>query len=411
MSARSSGGPWSLLCRRCGRNYRLDRLVYYCAGCAYPLEVHDSRVPSSLSSLLVADVWGVWRYQKLLPVRDAGSVVSMGEGGTPLVRSCYLGRKLGIENLYFKDETRNPTGTFKDRGTTAGLSFALDRGFQGIGCVSTGNMAMSVAAYAARAGLPALVLVPPDTPSDKMLPVLAYGAKVIVVNRSYPEIFRLGLEISRRLRYLWLHSDSPLRVEGQKTCAWEIWEQLGKTVPDKVVVPTSSGGNISAIWKGFCELRSMGLADKLPKMVAVQARGCRPIVRALARGDDRVTPLTKTTTLAHSISNPDPPSGDRALRLIRESGGTALDVSDRLMLAARAEMAEREGILAETASAAGPAALPSLVRSGFVSGHDTIVCIVTGTGLKDMSTLSRRGRGPRCFDSPEDCLLALQKEK
>ncbi|MCX8126564.1 MAG: threonine synthase [Dehalococcoidia bacterium] len=360
--------------------------------------------------LPVSGACGVWRYRRLLPVRDKDDIVSMGEGGTPLVRSLYLGRELGVENLYFKDETRNPTGTFKDRGTTVGVSFAVDKGLKGVGCVSTGNMAMSVAAYAARAGLPALVLVPPDTPTDKMLPLLAYGAKVVVIDCAYPEIFRFGLEVSRRFHYLWLHSDSPLRVEGQKTCAWEIWEQLGRTVPDKVVVPTSSGGNISAIWKGFCELKSMGLTDRLPKMVVVQATGCSPIVRAYVRGAVEVVPFTRVTTVAHSVSNPDPPSGNRALRLLMESGGTAVAVSDRRMLTARAELAIREGILAETASAAGPAALPLLVRSGFVMEHDTVVCVITGTGLKDMGTFNSGGARPLYSNSPDDWLRALERE-
>jgi threonine synthase len=345
----------------------------------------------------------------MLPLGEPANTVTLDEGGTPLHHAAMLGKQLGLNQFYLKDETRNPTGSFKDRGTSVGVSVARENGLPGIGCVSTGNMANSIAAYAAKAGMRALVFVPATTPHGKLVPMLAYGATVIVMGRPYAEIFETGLELGQELGFLWLHSDAHLRVEGQKTTAFEIWEQMGRAVPDVVVVPTSSGGNISAIWKGFKELEAIGLIGRLPRMVAVQAEGASPIARAFKTNQDTVKPFGDTRTEAHSISNPDPPSGRRVLRLLRESGGLAETVTDREMLESQAALARYEGILAEMASVSGIAVLKGLVKSGQIEENARVVSIVTGTGLKDMETVARGSPGPLRFDSWTECRKALKR--
>ncbi len=396
-------------CPECGRSFPITGPVYRCQDCDYPLEVPVEAGSVAVLQFTHHGERGVWRYRQMLPVRDDGSIVSLDEGGTPLLEAAHLGKELGLNHLYLKDETRNPTGTFKDRGTSVGVSFAVERKFIGVGCVSTGNMAISVAAYAAKARKKALVLVPATTPPGKLVPVLSYGTVVVVMDRPYPEIFKTGFEIGRELGYLWLHSDSPLRVEGQKTCAYELWEQLHRAVPDKVLVPTSSGGNISAIWKGWRELEAMGLIGRLPQMAAVQAEGCSPIVKAFQSGKNDVEAVSEVLTGAHSISNPDPPSGSRALKLLRESDGIAEAVTDREMLEAQSALARKEGVLVEMASAASVAVLAKLVRKGYISREDAVVCVVTGTGLKDMESVAKGNREPLRFSSWTECRRALKR--
>jgi threonine synthase len=350
----------------------------------------------------------LWRYHGLLPLRQPSQVISLGEGGTPLIRSDRLAGPLKLDWLYFKDENRNPTGSFKDRGTSVGVSLANALKAPAVGCVSTGNMAHSLAAYAARAGLPALVLVPAGTVPGKLLPMLAHGATVIMVNKPYPEVFRAGLELSREFGIHWLHSDAPLRVEGQKTAAFEIWEQLGQRAPDWVFVPTSSGGNLSALWKGFQELADLGLADRLPAMVAVQARGASPIVRAFRAGKEKVEPFKAARTLAHAIANPDPPSGQRVLRILTESMGAAVAVADPELLQSQTALAKEEGLLVELSGAAGLAGLHKMAAFGLIKKGDVAVCLLTGSGLKDLATLRRGVKAPLRPGSWVDCRQAVR---
>jgi threonine synthase len=404
-----SAGLPECRCPECGRSFPITGPVYRCQGCDYPLEIPVEGGSVAVSQFTHHGGRGVWRYRQMLPVRNDGSIVSLCEGGTPLLEAAHLGKELGLNHLYLKDETRNPTGTFKDRGTSVGVSFAVERKFAGVGCVSTGNMAISVAAYAARAGKKALVLVPATTPPGKLMPVLSYGAIVVVMDRPYSEIFKAGFELARELGYLWLHSDSPLRIEGQKTCAYELWEQLHGAVPDKVLVPTSSGGNISAIWKGWRELEATGLISRLPHMVVVQAEGCSPIVKAFQSGKNCVEAASEVLTEAHSISNPDPPSGSRALKLLRESDGVAEAVTDQEMLEAQSALARKEGVLAEMASAASVAVLAKLVRKGYISREDAVVCVVTGTGLRDMESVAKGTRQPLRFSSWTECRKELKR--
>lgn len=380
-----------LLCPVCENESAVNGFVYRCQKCDEALELHydleklqDKISPRTFQSR----AWNMWRYSELLPVSSTERI-SLEEGGTPLHRGRILAERLGLEHLYLKDETRNPTGSFKDRGSSVGVSKAVELKARAVGCVSTGNMAASMAAYAAKAGLKNYVLIPTGTPVEKMVQTMICGPVLIAVEAEYPETYRMGLEASMKHGIYMVHSDAPFRVEGQKTVAYEIYEQLEWSVPDFVVVPTSSGGNISSLWKGFKEMKELGFVADLPSMVCAQAEGCSPIVAAFKSGRAIVQPFAKSNTLAQSISNPDPPSGKRALRSLRDSKGLASSVTDQEILEAQRMIAETEGLFVEPASAATVATLTKSVEAGIVERSDKVVCVLTGSGLKDVKSAAR----------------------
>jgi len=401
-------------CAKCGRTYPVDEMVYRCVRCDYPLEVRYDydEVATKLSKKLIRKrEWTIWRYNELLPIQDLSKVVSMSEGGNFLHKSVRLAERLGIKKLYLKDETRNPTWSFKDRGSSVGISKALEIGARAVGCVSTGNMAASMAAYAAKAGIKCVILIPSGTPLEKMAQMLICGAEVISMGRPYPEIYKVGLEISKEYGIYWVHADAPMRIEGQKTSSYEICEQLGWKAPDRVIIPTSSGGNISAHWKGWKELSLIGFIEKFPSMVSIQAEGCCPIVKAFKDRKEFIEPFKKARTIAQSISNPDPPSGQRALRLLKESKGIAEAVSDRELLDAQKILAETEGVFAEPAGAASIAGLKKLLEEGVIDKNEEIVCVITGAGLKDVKSTMKVCGKPIKLKSWEECQQLLKSIK
>ena len=387
-----------LLCTKCGARYPLHDFVYYCRKCGYPLEVSlDFDKTWLTKDMLVNRPQSMWRYRELLPVSQEKHVVTLSEGWTPLRRSWRLAEALGLKEIYIKDETRNPTWSFKDRGSSAGVSKALELGLKAVGCASSGNMASSLAAYAAAAGIRCLVLVPSQTPEEKVVQMEICGAQVVGVEKPYPEICSVGLETSGEWGIYWIHNDAPLRVEGQKTCSYEVAEQLGWNTPDWVVIPTSSGGNLSAHWKGWLELERIGWTRDFPSLVAVQAEGCSPIVKAFKEHRESVSYFEEVSTIASSISNPFPPSGERVLRILRDSRGIAESVSDAEMLRAQTLLASTEGLFAEPSSAASIAVLSKLLRSGSIDPAERIVCVITGSGLKDVKHAARREARPLVF--------------
>jgi len=401
-------------CSRCGRTYSIDEIVYRCATCNYPLLVRYDydEIATRISKKLIKNrEWNIWRYKELLPIKDLSNVVSMNEGGTALQKSVRLAERFGIKNLYLKDETRNPTWSFKDRGSSVGVSKALEIGANAVGCVSTGNMAASMAAYAARAGLKCVILIKSGTPLEKIVQILICGAKVISVEKSYPEINEAGLEISKEYGIYWVHADAPMRIEGQKTTSYEICEQLGWSVPDKVIIPTSSGGNISAHWKGWKELNSIEFVENLPSMVAIQAEGNCPIVKAFKAKQEFVEPFKEARTIAHSISNPDPPSGQHVLKILKESEGVAEAVSDGELLDAQKTLAETEGIFAEPAGVASIAGLKKLLKEGAIDVDETVVCVITGAGLKDVKSAMKIAGEPFELKSWDKCRHLLKSLK
>lgn len=376
-----------LVCSQCCEERLISEYAYRCSRCDYPLEVaydNDEVYTKFNVDYLTDRGFNMWRYKELLPVRDSGAIVSLQEGGTPLVRTGRLGGELGLEELYLKDETRNPTWSFKDRGSSVGVSVAVEIGAGAVGCVSSGNMAASMAAYAARAGVRCVIVMPRKTPMGKIVQMLVCGASLASVEAPYNVITRRFIENSFSARVYSVHNDSPMRVEGQKTVSLEVAEQLGWESPDWVVVPTSSAGNFSAIWKGFTELETLGLTAGKPRMGLAQAAGNAPIVRSFRKGLDHMEPNPNPETIALGIANPDPPSGLRALSILRESRGSGEMASDEEILEAQGQLARAEGLFVEPAAAVPLACLKRMLADGVVASDERVVLMLTGSGLKDI---------------------------
>jgi len=326
----------------------------------------------------------VWRYHELLPVQNPAKAVDLGAGYTPLHRCSRLAEAIGLRNLYVKDDTVNPTNSFKDRPATVAVSKALEFGAKAVGCASTGNLAAAVAAHAAKAGLPCYVFIPANTEINVVLQALTFGAKIIAVNGTYDEVNRLAVQAAES--HDWAFANINLRpyyVEGSKTLAFEICEQLGWRAPDHIIVPTASGALLCAIWRGLNQFWQLGLVDrKKTRISAAQPDGCAPIVNAFKSNKDYVEPIEKPQTIAKSLAIGDPADGIYALKAIRESGGTAESATDQEILDAIKLLAKTEGIFAEPAGGVAVAALKKLVEAGQISADEEVVCCVTGSGFK-----------------------------
>ncbi len=313
-------------------------------------------------------------YREFLPVGPRTPAISLGEGFTPLVRSRNLGRKLGLQNLYFKFEGTNPTGSFKDRGMVVAVAKALEEGARGVVCASTGNTSASAAAYAACAGLPAVVVVPAGgVAAGKLLQAVAYGGRVFAIEGTFDRALEAAVELSNRANLRLVNSLNPHRLAGQKTAAFEIVDELGDA-PDYLFLPVGNAGNISAYWLGFKEYRAAGRSTKLPRLAGFQAAGAAPIV--LGR------PVPHPATVASAIRIGHPANWASAVRARDESGGVIEAVTDDEILAARRLLAELEGLFVEPASAAGVAGLMKFRRL-VEDPAAVVVCVLTGTGLKD----------------------------
>jgi threonine synthase len=333
----------------------------------------------------------VWKYRELLPIEKEKSIVSLAEGGTGLHHCRRLGRKLGLKKLYVKNEGENPTGSFKDRGMTVAISKAKELGKKRVLCASTGNTAASLAAYSARAGMECIVLVPKGkVAGGKMLQVIMHGAKLIQVKGDFDQALEIAMELADKRREFYLmNSINPFRLEGQKTLAFEILDQLGGRVPEVVMLPVGNGGNISAAWKGFTEFRQLKIVKDRPRMIGIQAEKAAPIARAVKSGQRKIRPILNPQTIATAIRIGSPVNWPKVLSAIKESRGTAETVTDRQILEAQKELATLEGIFVEPASAASIAGLKKLSEEGRVGPSETVVCVTTGHGLKDPSVLER----------------------
>ena len=383
----------SLQCINCGRNYNPSEIIYTCRECGDLLDVHyDYR---DINQSFDVKEWlkrplGVWRYHELLPI-DASSAITLKEGGTSLQTCQRLAKKVGVRTVYVKNEGENPTGSFKDRGMTVGITKAIGLGAKVVACASTGNTSASLAAYAAKAGIRAIVFIPSGKIAlGKLSQAIAHGAEIVRMKGNFDDALQavLALTSSNPNIYL-LNSVNPYRIEGQKTVAFEIYQQLGDMLPDNLVVPVGNAGNISAIWKGFLDLKELGLAKKLPRMMGIQADGAAPIARAYHEHQLAIEQISHPETVATAIRIGAPVSWKKALHAVYDSNGLVEAVSDREILEAQKDIARLEGLFIEPASAASIAGLRKLRELGEIEEDETTVCIATGHGLKDPDIIIR----------------------
>jgi len=376
------------VCIACGTKYGQDEIVYSCKRCGDLLEVkYDYDL---LEVKLKKSNWqrlplSLWRYRDFMPIHDPSKIVSLNEGGTGLHSCQRLANRLGLGHLYVKNEGENPTGSFKDRGMTVGITKAVELNMKTVVCASTGNTSASLAAYASKAGLRCIVLIPSGKIAyGKLAQAMVYGAKVLQIRGNFDQALKIVLELSERNREVYLlNSINPYRPEGQKSLAYEICDQLNREPPDRVVVPVGNAGNISAIWKGFTEFHKLGLINKLPKMTGIQAEGAAPIAQAIKNGRDEIVPVDRPETIATAIRIGAPLSWKKAIRAIRESRGTAETVSDEEILEGQKMLARSEGLFVEPASASSVAGLKKLLEAGKIDKDEVVVCVATGHGLKD----------------------------
>ena len=381
-----------LRCRECGRPYPAEAL-HVCEWCFGPLEVvYDyEAIRSSISrESIAAGPPSIWRYADLLPVRSEGAV-NLGAGFTPLVRADRLAAELGLGELWIKNDTLNPTGSFKDRVVSVALTKAQELGFKVAACASTGNLANSVAAHAAHAGMESVVFIPADLEAGKVITTAVFGGRLIAVDGNYDDVNRLCAELAGQ-HPSWAFVNVNVRTyyaEGSKTLAFEVAEQLGWQVPDHVVVPVASGSQLTKVAKGFKELYSVGLLDAEPhvRISGAQAEGCSPVAQAFAAGRDVIKPV-KPNTIAKSLAIGNPADGPYALEAVRDSGGSIGSVTDEEIIEGIRLLARSEGIFAETAGGVTIATLAKLAAAGVVRSDERVVAYVTGNGLKTIEAVA-----------------------
>ena len=392
MSAETATG---LKCRLCGKHYPKEALNF-CTDDFGPLEVaydYDEVSRTLTRASIAARPRSMWRYHELLPL-DGEPTVGRQVGCTPLIRADRLARALGVSELYIKNDAVNyPTLSFKDRVVAVALSKAVELGFQTVGCASTGNLANSVAANAAAAGLEAYVLIPDNLEQGKVLGATIYGAKVIAIEGNYDQVNRLCSQIAFRFGWGFVNVNlRPFYAEGSKTVGYEIAEDLGWRVPDHVVAPMAGGSLIGKIHKAFKEFDRLGLIDGpvATRIHGAQATGCNPISATVKTGANKVKPVRNPQTIAKSLAIGDPADGYFASRLIRETGGWSEDVDDDAIIDAMRLLAETEGIWTETAGGVTLAVAQKLIEQGRIDRDESIVVCITGNGLKTQEPLLER---------------------
>jgi len=385
----------NLKCLKCGTTYPLQ-IIYDCPVCGGILDAEYDYEKVSGQKLLMnfEKARSIWRFKALLPVRKHLSIVSLSEGNTPLFKCHKLGAKLGLCNLYIKDETRNPTGSFKDRPISVALSKANEEGKKIVITSSTGSAGNSIAAYAAKAEMKSIVLVPSCVSSVRSLQIVACGGTLVKIKGTYSDCFRIVKALSQKFDWVNLTSTflNPFAVEGDKTVAYELNEQLGN-VPDWILVPIGAGPLLVGIYKGCKELEKLGLVSGLPAMAGIQAEGCAPIVRAFKSKDSRVKHWDNPETVALGIADPlrgYTQDGTLTLQTIRESGGVAIEVDDETILESISMLARSTGVFAEPAGVTSVTGVKKLVEEGIIKKNDLVVCIITGSGFKDLGSVRKK---------------------
>jgi threonine synthase len=378
-----------LVCRECGATYDLTP-IHVCELCFGPLEVaYDyAAIRATISrEEIAAGPQTVWRYRKLLPVGDE-PLVDIQTGCMPLLRADNLGRLLGLRNLFIKNDTVNPTFSFKDRPVTVAATMARAFGFDTIACASTGNLAASVAAHAAKAQMRCLVFFPSDLEPSKITNIAVYGPTLVAIRGNYDDVNRLCAEIGDREGWAFVNINlRPYYAEGSKTLAFEVAEQLGWRLPDTVIVPTASGAMFTKIARGFEELVEVGLVSPgQPRMGLAQAAGCAPIVNAHEANSLTIKPV-KPSTIAKSLAIGNPADGYYCLKTIKATNGLAGSVTDAEIIEAMKLLAETEGVFGETAGGVSVGVLKKMAEAGLFDPDETVVVYVTGNGLKTPEAL------------------------
>jgi threonine synthase len=396
-------------CSACAERYDPGQVLNVCR-CGGPLLVRY-RMPALRESWNRDDIGlgphSMWRYAPALPVRRQDTVVSLGEGMTPLLRSRQLASSLGLRELWIKDEGLNPTGSFKARGLSCAISMAVELGITRVAMPSAGNAAGALAAYAAAAGIKAHIFMPADVPQSNYIECMAYGAEVTLVNGLISDCARMLA--AKREAAGWFDLGTlkePYRIEGKKTMGYELAEQMSWQLPDAILYPTGGGVGLIGMWKAFDEMEQLGwIGPRRPKMIAVQAEGCRPVVQAFDEGADRCRAWERAQTIASGLRVPKPFGDALILHALRRSGGAAAAVSDRELIDAGLELARMDGLFVAPEGAACVAALSKLVSGGVLKPDEKIVIYNTGTGLKYLEAYSVRF--PRTAASEQDKLGGL----
>ena len=381
-----------LTCTNCGETCSADELHNLCPRCGKVLSARYDLAGAAATmtrEALATRPFTLWRYHEVLPIRDPTNVITLDEGGTPLLPLHRYGGSIGLPGLLAKDEGRNPTCSFKARGLSVAVSRAKELGVTAVAIPSTGNAGAALAAYAARGGLEAHVFMARDAPAMVRAECAAYGAHAALVNGHLDDAGRVARERSRAQGWFDISTlREPYRIEGKKTMAYEIVEQLGWSVPDVILYPTGGGTGIIGMWQAFDEMETMGLIGAArPKIVSVQAEGCAPIVRAFTAGQSDAPAWTDVRTVVSGLRAPVTIGDYLILRIIRESGGTAVAVSDEAMLETMRAVGRMEGLFVSLESAATYVAAEKLLARGFLRGDERVVAFNTAAGVKHADVL------------------------
>lgn len=400
-----------LECRECKKRYGTE-FRYVCDECFGPLDVRYEGLPRLEPGMFEGREQTYWRYRELLPVEDASNIISIGAGMTPLIRADALAERLGLRNVYIKNDSVNPTFSFKDRPAGVAVSKAKEFGMSRVGCASTGNLASATAAHAARGGMPCHIFAPSNIEMAKIAQALSYGADYISVDGTYDDANRIAAQAGDRLGIGVVNINMrSYYVEGSKTLAYEVAEQLGWRVPDNLVVPVGSGAMLNAICKGFEELESASLVSggggvQDMRVHAAQPTGCAPVVDAFANNQDTVAPVESPDTIAKSLAIGDPGDGRYVLRRLRQYDGMAVETSDDEIIDAILLLAKTEGIFTEPAGGVAVATLQKMAEQKMIDPGDSVVCYVTGNGLKATEAVMRSLKKPETVKADAQAIIA-----
>ncbi|MGI6783995.1 MAG: threonine synthase [Aminivibrio sp.] len=409
------GKPVELRCVLCNSSFAPGEAEYTCPKCGVDgtLDVHYDYEKAALTLTpenLASREGSLWRYEEILPIEDEAHIPPLAVGWTPWYGSPPVAREYGVGEFFVKDDGRNPTGSLKDRASAVGAARALSLGREIIACASTGNAASSLSGFAAVGGLKSFIFVPEKAPAAKVAQLLVYGATVVLVKGDYSEAFNLATAAIEK--FGWYNRNcaiNPYLVEGKKTCALEIAEQSGWNPPDRMFISVGDGCCISGLYKGFSDLKKMGLISSVPKITGVQAQGSKPIYDAWKEGAPQVA-FGPADTLADSISVGAPRNWAKALRAVRESAGAMVTVTDDEILSAIPELARKTGVFGEPAGAAAFAGFKKAALGGMLKENERIGVVVTGNGLKDIES-ARKSVGSPLVSEPDIQRFSEQLER